>query len=189
MRNVVQADDAVGDTLRLDETHPADLRRVVAVGAAAGLGIHTLDVDHSEGVARDDTSLVEVESEFLLCFCLVHEILVNGVAVIDDSVSLIFNGSLFLLGYALEVSYVQVSTFYGFLGAILPHVRSEYLAARGEHNVRAGMVCAELLAAFGVYADVYGPALERLPFGELAVQDVQDDFPDFHRVDDGEGLI
>ena len=189
MGNVVQADDAVGDTLRLDETHPPDLRRVVAVGAAAGLGIHTLDVDHSQGVARDDTALVEVESEFLLCFCLVHEILVNGVAVIDDSVSLIFNCSLFLLGYALEVSDVQMSALYGLLGAILPHVRSEHLAARGEHNVRAGMVCAELLAAVGVDAYVYGPALEGLPFGELAVQDVQDDLPDLHRVHDGEGLI
>ena len=127
--NIVQTDDTVRDTLRLDETNPPDFCSVVTVSTAAGLCIDTVDVYNSERVAWDDTTLVEVESEFLLSFSLVHEILVNGVAVINNSVSLIFNSSLFLLGDTLEVSDVQVSTLNGLLGTILPHMRSEDLAA------------------------------------------------------------
>ena len=99
------------------------------MGTAASLGINTIDVYDSERVAWDDTALVEVESEFLLCFSLVHEILVDGVAVINDSVSLIFNSSLFLLGDTLEVSDVQVSALNGLLGTILPYMGSKDLAA------------------------------------------------------------
>jgi hypothetical protein len=53
----------------------------------------------------------------------------------------------------------------------------------------ASVVSAELLAALGVDADVHGLALEGLPVGQLAVQDVEDDLAHLHRVDDGEGLL
>jgi hypothetical protein len=36
---------------------------------------------------------------------------------------------------------------------------------------------------------VHGPALEGLPVGQLAVQDVQDDLAHLHGINDGEGLI
>ena len=129
MGNVVQADNTVRDTLRLDKTNPPDLSSVVAVSTAASLCIDTVDVYDSERVAWDDTTLIEVESEFLLSFSLVHEILVNGVAVINYSVSLIFNSSLFLLGDTFEVSDVQVSALNCLFGTILPYMGSEDLSA------------------------------------------------------------
>lgn len=70
-----------------------------------------------------------MEAVFLLSLCLVHEVLIDGVAVVDNSIGLIFNGSLLVLGDALEVSNVKMSAFDGLLGTILPDVRSEHLSA------------------------------------------------------------
>ena len=140
MGNVVETDYTVRDTLGFNDTDPTDLGGIIAVSTAACLGINTIDVDNSERVAWNNTTLVEMEAELLLSFCLVHEVLVNGVAVINNSISLIFDSSLFLLSDALEMSDVQVSAFNRFLGTILPDVRSKDLTARCENNMSTCMV-------------------------------------------------
>ena len=173
MGNIVKTHDTVGDTLGLNDTDPTDFRGVVAVSTAAGLSVDAIDVDDSEGVAWNDTSLVEVETVLLLSFCLIHEVLVDSVAVVDDSVSLILNSSLLILSDALIVSDVEVSALDGLLGTVLPDVRAEYLAAGGEDDVSAGVMCSQLLSALLVDVHVHGLALEALPVGQLPVHDVQ----------------
>ena len=114
------------------------------MSTAASLGINTINVDYSKGVAWDDTSLIKLESELLLCLCLVHEILVDSVAVVDYSVGLVLNLSLLILGETLVVSNVEMSTLDGLLSTILPDVRAEDLTARGEHDVSTSVVSTKL---------------------------------------------
>ena len=46
------------------------LTGLVAVGSATGLDVSVFDVDDTEGVSWDDTSLVETEPVLLLCLGL-----------------------------------------------------------------------------------------------------------------------
>jgi hypothetical protein len=59
--------------------------------AAASLSVHALNVHNSQCVARHDTTLIKVEAEFLLSFCFVHEVFVDGVAVVDDTVGFVLD--------------------------------------------------------------------------------------------------
>jgi hypothetical protein len=86
-----------------------------------------------------------MESELLFSFRFIHEILVNGVTVIDDSISFILDGSFFILGDALKVSDIQMSTFDSFLCTILPDMRSKNFTARSENNVSTSVMSAKLL--------------------------------------------
>ena len=61
------------------------------MSSTAGLGVNSLDVDHSQGVSRHHSALVEVESELPFGLGLVHEGLFDGVAAVDNSVGRVFN--------------------------------------------------------------------------------------------------
>lgn len=50
------------------------------MGTTAGLGIDAFDVDDSEFVARDHTTLVKVETKLSLSLGLIHEALADGAA-------------------------------------------------------------------------------------------------------------
>ena len=189
MRHVVQTQDTVRDTLGLDDADPADFGGVVAMGAAAGLGVYALDVNHSQRVAWNNTTLIEVETELLLSVCLVHEVLVNGVAVVDDSVGLILDGSLLILCDAPIVSDVEMCTLDGLLGTILPDVRSQHFSTRSEYDVSASVMRPQLLSALGVNANVHLPSFEGLPVGQLAVHYVQHHLAHLLGIHDLEGLL
>ena len=95
------------------------------MGTTACLSVDTLDVDDSERVAWDDTTLVKRESELSLGLSLVHETLGDVVRGVNDSVGVVFNGFLLSLGQTLEVGDVKMSLLLGLLGTSLPDVRSE----------------------------------------------------------------
>jgi len=86
-----------------------------------------------------------MESELLFSFRFIHEIFVNGVTVIDDSISFILDGSFFILSDALKVSDIQMSTFDSLLGTILPDMRSKNFTARSKNNVSTSVMSAKLL--------------------------------------------
>lgn len=65
------------------------------MGAAACLRIDASDVNNSELVTRNDTSLVKTKPVLLFSFCLVHEAFGNIHAVTDQSVGVVFNFKLF----------------------------------------------------------------------------------------------
>jgi hypothetical protein len=99
------------------------------VSTAASLSIDTFDVDNTKRISRDNTTLIEMEAKLLLSVCLVHEVLIDCVAAINDAVGLIFNSSLFFLGDTLEVSNIKMSTLSSFLGTILPDMGSQNFSA------------------------------------------------------------
>jgi len=159
------------------------------MGAAAGFGVDAVNVDYTEGVTWDDTTLIEMETELLLSFGLVHEVFVDSVTVVDNAVSLILNLSLLLLGNTLEVSDVQMSALNRLLSTILPDVRSKYLAARSEHNVSTSMMSSQLLASGSIYANMHSLALHGVPVRYLSIQNVQNDLADLLCVDDLERFL
>ena len=173
----------------LDDTDPADFSSIVAVSTAASLCIDAINVDNSEGVAWNNTSLIEVETILLLSLCLIHEVLVNSVAVVDDSVGLILDGSLLILSDALVVRDVEMSTLNSLLGTVLPNMRAEDLTARGEDNMSASVMCTQLLSTLLVDAHVHCLALEGLPVGQLSVHDVQHYLSYLLGIHDLEGLL
>jgi len=76
------------------------------VGSTTGFSVNSLNIDNPKFVTWDDTSLVKVESELSLGFSLVHETLVDGLRVGNNSISLIFNIHFFLLSQTLVMSNI-----------------------------------------------------------------------------------
>jgi len=131
--NVLESDNTVGDATALDDANPSDLRGVVGVSSTAGFGVHSSDVYHSQGVSRDNSTLVEGVAVLLLSISLVHERLGDLMALVNKSVSLVLDVHLLLLGQALEVGDVQMSLLSGLLGSSLPDVRSQHFTAGSEN--------------------------------------------------------
>lgn len=129
LSNVVKTDNTIRDSLRLNYSNPTDFSCVVAMGSATSLSINTFNIDYTKRVTWNYTSLIEMETEFLFSLSLIHEILVDCVAIIDNSVGLIFNGSFLLLCNTLIMSNIKMGTFNCFFGTILPNMRSKYLSA------------------------------------------------------------
>lgn len=70
---------------------------------AASFRIDSINLDYSELLARDDTTLIKRESIFLLHFCFGSQELVDFVRRCDDAISFILNRLFFLLREALVV--------------------------------------------------------------------------------------
>ena len=84
--DVVESDDTVRDSLGFDQLNPSDLSGVVTMSTTASLGVDTLDIDNSELVSWNHTTLVEIESVLLLSLSLVHEALADVDALADKPV-------------------------------------------------------------------------------------------------------
>lgn len=120
------------------------------MGAAACLSIDTLNIDDSELVAWDNTSLIERESILTLRLSLVHEAFSDVVSSIDETIRSILNLLLLIPRQTLEVCDIQMGLYLGLLGTCLPDVRSEHLPARGEDDVRSSVMCLQLHASLDV---------------------------------------
>lgn len=98
LSNIVQSHDTIGNALGLQDTHPTDFSGIVCVRSATRLSVNSCDVDHTQRVAGDHTTLVKREAILLLGFCLVHEALADRVALIDKSVRVVFDRVFLFLG-------------------------------------------------------------------------------------------
>lgn len=171
--DVVEADDAVGDAGGFEDADDADLAGVVAVRAAAGLGVDALDLDDADVGRGDRAALLEVHAPLELGVLLVVEGLGDPAVVVHDFVGAVFDGAFLLVGDVLVVRDVDVGVVLGLLRAVLPAVRTEDVAAGGEDDVRGGVVRLELVAVRRVDAAGDGAAgLHGL--GQLAVEHVRD---------------
>lgn len=119
--------------------------------ATTSFSVNASDVDHSELVARHDTTLVQTESVLELSLLLVDEALLNVDAISDKTVSLILDLELLPSRQRLVVSDVQVSLLGRLLSAGLPDVGTKNSAARREDNVSTRVVGQQLNAPFHVY--------------------------------------
>ena len=102
--NVVKSHNTVGDSLCLDNFDPSDLSSAVAMCSAAGFSVDSFDVDNSKLISWNHTTLIKVETELPLSLSFVHERFVDVTALVDDSVGLVLNSSLFLFAEGLVVS-------------------------------------------------------------------------------------
>ncbi len=176
LSDILESDNTVGDTGGAHDAHPADLRGVVCVSTTARLGVDTLDVDDTEGVARHDTTLVKREAVLSLSLSLVHEALVDVVSTVNQAVCVVFDLLLLLASQTLEVSDVQVSLLFSFLGTSLPDVRSKHLAAGGEDDMSASVMCLKLVATHSIYGTLHVFANDIL--SDLLINFVEDALTD-----------
>lgn len=116
--------------------------------SAAGFDIHSLDVDHSDLVAGYDTALVKVETMLGLGLLLALEVLLDGVALEDDPVCLVFDLHLHLFGDGGVVSDVEMGVVFGLLCSVLPDVRTQYSPCSCVYDVGARVESSQCVSAF-----------------------------------------
>jgi len=142
--NIVESDNTIGNSLSFNELDPPNFSSTVAMSTTASFGINTLNVNNSEGVSWNYTTLIKMETMLLLGFSLVHEGFVDGGAIVNDSVSIILDGLLFLLGQTLIMSDIQVSHFGGLFGTMLPNVWTQDLSAGGIDDMGSSVMSHKL---------------------------------------------
>jgi len=147
MGDIIKSYDTVRDSLSLDEFNPADFGSAVTMGSTAGFSIDTLNIDNSERVAWDNTSLIKMETVVLLSLGFIHETFVDFAAAIDNSVCCIFDFLFLLFAQTLVVGDIQMSHLGSLLGSMLPDVWSKNLSARGENYMGSCMVSHQLLSS------------------------------------------
>ena len=111
------------------------------MSTAACLSVDTFDIDDTERVAWDDTSLVKRETVFALSFGLIHKTFRDVVTIIYQSVCSVFDFLFLLASETLIVCNIKVSLLLGLLCTSLPNVGSEDLAARSKNEMCSGMMC------------------------------------------------
>ena len=99
------------------------------MSTTASLSVDTFNIDDTEGVAWDDTSLVKRETIFALSFGLIHKTFRDVVTIIDQSVGSILDLLLLLASETLIVCDIKMSLLLSLLCTSLPNVGSEDLAA------------------------------------------------------------
>ena len=147
LSDVIQTHNTVRNALRLEDANPADFGGVVGVCAAASLRVHAADVYYTQRVTRNNTTLVERETVLLLGLRLVHETLRDRMASVDQSVCVIFNRVLFLLGETLVVRDVQVSLIGRLFCTCLPDMWAKDVPACCKHQMSASVVGLELCSS------------------------------------------
>lgn len=122
--DVVESDYTIRNALRFYDPNPTDFCSVVSVSSTAGFSVYTLNVNHSKGVSRYNTTLVETEPIFHFCFTLVHKSFSNFNALAYNPISVVFNILFFLLCERFIVSDVQMGLLNCLLCTCLPNMRS-----------------------------------------------------------------
>lgn len=122
--NIVKSYYTIWNSLSLKNSNPAYFSSVVTMSTATSFCVNTFDVNNSQGVAWNNTSLIKMETKLLFCISLIHEVFVDIVAIVDNSVGFIFNCFFFILWNTLIVGDIQMSLVYSLLGTILPYVGS-----------------------------------------------------------------
>ena len=110
------------------------------MSTAACLSVDAFDIDDTEGVAWNDTSLVKRETVFALSFGLIHKTFRDVMTIIDQSVGSILDLLFLLASETLIVCDIKMSLLLGLLCTSLPDVGSEDFAARGENEMCSGMM-------------------------------------------------
>lgn len=146
--DVVKSDDTVLDFGGSEDLNPTDFRSIIAVSTAASLNVSVFDVDDSELVSWNNTSLVQSESVLELGLSLVHVEFLDLSALEDDSVGLVLNFDFLLLGQRIVMGDIKMGLLNSLLSTILPDMRTEDGSAGSKDNVSTSVVVSELSSAF-----------------------------------------
>ena len=77
---------------------------------------------------------------FLFCFSLVHETFRDRGAVVDQSVSVVFNCIFFFLCQTLIMCDIKMGLIDGLFGTCLPDMGSKDISARCKNKMGASMM-------------------------------------------------
>lgn len=91
-----------------------------------------------------------MEAILELSFLLVHDRLVDVVAIVNDSIGLILDISFLLFGQALIVSDIQVSLIYCLLSTILPDMWTKNLSAGSKYDMGTCVMSLKLLSSLSI---------------------------------------
>ena len=155
--DVGKTDNTISDTTSTGHLDDTDFGGVITVSTAASLGIGVSNVDDTESVAGDDTTLVEVETVLLLGLILGLGVLGDGLASTNSLVGLALDLHELLVGQGSIMGDIEVSLVDLLAGTVLPDVRAEHLAGGSVDKVGGGVVDAELVTTLGI--DVAGDGL------------------------------
>jgi len=182
----VQSDGTIGNSGGSQKLDPTDFRSVVSVSTAASFDVSIFDMDDSELVAGDDTTLVESETKFELSLGLVHEVLVDRLGSEDDSVGFVFNFDFFGLSDTGVMGDVQMGLFDGLLSTSLPDVGSEDLSTGSKDDVSGSVMVSELSSSFFIdrTSDIHTFIVRDVFVGKRSVEDVEDTLADLFTVED-----
>ena len=81
--DILKSYDTIRDSATLKNSDPSDLTCLVAMGSTAGFGINSCNINNSERVTRNNTTLIKGISILLLSFSLIHEAHLNLVTFVD----------------------------------------------------------------------------------------------------------
>ena len=159
------------------------------MSTAACLSVDTFDIDDTERVSWDDTSLVKRKTVFTLSFGLIHKTFRDIVTIIDQSVGSILNFLLLLASETLIVCDIKMSLLLGLLCTSLPNMGSKDLAARSENEMCSGMMSLKLETSFSIYGSIDSFANGVEVFGNLSVKLVKYAFTDFNAINNVKDLV
>ena len=135
----VQSQNAVADSGRLEDLDPPNFTRVVAVSSAAGLDIDSLDIDDPDGISRDNSTLVEVETVLGLGLLLAFEVFADGMSFQHNPIGFIFDLQFDFLGKGGVVGDIEMSIVFGLFGSVLPDVRTQDSPGRSVYDMGASV--------------------------------------------------
>jgi hypothetical protein len=118
------------------------------VGTTACFDIDVLNVDDSDCVAGNDTSLIQVETELLLSSFLVFEVFGDWMSLQNDLVSFIFDLHFCLFTDGFIVSDINVSIVFSLLSTVLPDMWTENSSCGSINNVSTGVEADESVSSF-----------------------------------------
>ena len=124
VRNKIQTQNTIADSCRFENFDPSNLVGVVTMSTAASFDINPFDIHNSNSVTWNNTPLVQVKTEFRLCFLFAFKVLTNWVSFQDDLVSFVLNLHLNLFGQGSVMSDVQMSVVFSFFSTVLPNMRT-----------------------------------------------------------------
>lgn len=120
--HIIETKNTVTNSGRFDKFDPTNFRCVISMSPAASFNINPFNVDNSDCITRDDTSLIQCKSELLLGLLFVLEVFSDFVAFQNYSIGFILNLHFYLLWDWWIVSNIQVSIVLSFLRTVLPNV-------------------------------------------------------------------
>lgn len=117
------------------------------MGAAAGFDVDVLNVHYSDSVARDDTTLVEVEAVLLFCCFFVLKVFGNRMTLEYDFIRLILYFHLLLLGNGLIMRNINMRIVLGLFRPMLPNMWSKNSPRSSINNMCASMEASQRISS------------------------------------------
>lgn len=114
------------------------------------LNINTLNVNNSDSVTRNNTSLIEVESMLFFSSLLVLKVFRNWMSLKNNFISFILNLHFFFFSNRLIVSNINMSIMFSLLSTMLPNMWTKNSTSSSIHNMCTCVETSQCVSSFFV---------------------------------------